>query len=473
MQRMSTDDLESELLTLAGHIAAAECHFLQLLAEFDDRGGWCGDGIRSCAHWLSWRAGMNLRTATERVRVAHALQQLPKIREAFGAGKISYSKVRAISRVTGTDTDTLTQIGAAIAAGDPKWRHTRVADPEAAERVLLNVALCGTASHIETVVAAVRRLHTPPQDTAARRSVTWRTDDDGSLLVLVRFTPDAGAAFIGAIEALVPPKIPPRYSDAPAPEDLDERSREQEPGPVVDRMAAHRADALLALVTRTASTTTAGTGAVRGGEAEPVVEPVVERGNSQVVVHLDVNSGTARIAGGPEIAAPTAERLACDARVQLLLDDREGNRMYLGRSRRLATPAQITALMARDGERCQFPGCTHTRYLQAHHVRHWLHGGPTDIDNLVLICSFHHLAIHDHGYRIHRRPGRWEFLRPDGTPIPEPMVLSGRAESLIEMHTWDQLRIDRKTLSPQWFGERLDVDPILGALLPRRTRTAA
>ncbi|OLS99315.1 hypothetical protein BJF90_39485 [Pseudonocardia sp. CNS-004] len=226
---MSTDDLESELLTMAGHIAAAECRFLQLLAEFDDRNGWAGDGIRSCAHWLSWRAGMNLRTATERIRVAHALQQLPKIREAFGAGKISYSKVRAISRVTGTDTATLTQIGAAVAAGNPKWRHTRVADPEAAERVLLNVALCGTASHIETVVAAVRRLHTPPQDTAARRSVTWRTDDDGSLLVRARLTPDAGAAFIAAIEALVPPKIPPRYSDSPAPVDVDERAREQNP----------------------------------------------------------------------------------------------------------------------------------------------------------------------------------------------------------------------------------------------------
>ena len=239
---MSTDDLESELLTLAGHIAAAECHFLQLLAEFDDRNGWAGDGIRSCAHWLSWRAGMNLRTATERLRVAHALRQLPKTTEAFRAGRVSYSKVRAITRAAGTNTATLTQIGAAIAAGDPKWRHNRVADPEAAERVLLNVALCGTASHIESVVAAVRRLDTPPQDTAAFRAVTWRTDDDGSLLVRVRLTPEAGAAFIAAINALVPPKTPPRYSDAPAPVDVDERAREQEPGPAVDRMAARRAD---------------------------------------------------------------------------------------------------------------------------------------------------------------------------------------------------------------------------------------
>src|SRR5262245_28410281 len=113
---MSLPELESELLGLAGHIAAAECRFLQLLAEFDDRNGWAGDGIRSCAHWLSWRAGMSLRTATEHLRVARALQNLPAIREAFAAGRLSYSKVRAITRIAGSDGSTLTRIAAAIAA---------------------------------------------------------------------------------------------------------------------------------------------------------------------------------------------------------------------------------------------------------------------------------------------------------------------------------------------------------------------
>jgi uncharacterized protein DUF222 len=158
---MSTHDLESELLGLAGHIAAAECRFLQLSAEFDDRNGWAGDGIRSCAHWLSWRAGMDLRTASEHLRVAHALPNLPKISEAFAAGRVSYSKVRAITRITGSEPATLSRIAAAIAAGESERRHTTVADPETAERVLLNLALSGTASHVETVVRAVRRRHTP------------------------------------------------------------------------------------------------------------------------------------------------------------------------------------------------------------------------------------------------------------------------------------------------------------------------
>jgi hypothetical protein len=97
----------------------------------------------------------------------------------------------------------------------------------------------------------------------------------------------------------------------------------------------------------------------------------------------------------------------------------------------------------------------------------------TDIDNLILVCSFHHSVIRDHGYLIRRLPGRWEFLRPDGTSIPAPTPLSGSAESLIEMHTSDRLRIDRRTLTPHWYGERLDPDPILEALLPRKIRTAA
>jgi hypothetical protein len=457
LEGMNTRDLESELLGLAGHIAAAECRFLQLLAEFDQRDGWAGDGIRSCAHWLSWRAGMSLRTAVEHLRVAHALRNLPQISEAFAVGQVSYSKVRAITRVTGSDSATLTRIAAEIAAGTSDLRHTTVTDPATAEQVLLNVALHGTASHVETVVRAVRRRHTPPENHAARRALSWHWDADGSLVVRGRFTPDAGAALIAAIEALLPVRTPIAHPVQAPPEDLDERAVEQEPGPAVDRVAARRADALLTLI--------------NGGGA---AGPVVERGNAQVIVHVDAATGAARLQDGPEVPAATAERLACDARVQVLLNDRTRNRMYLGRNRRLATPAQIAALTVRDGDGCQFPGCTHTRHLHAHHVAHWLYGGRTDVDNLVLVCSFHHQQIHDHDYLIRWLAGRWEFHRPDGSSIPTVGApLTGNTESLIEMHTRARLRIDHTTLTPDWDGERLDPDPILDALLTRRVKTAA
>jgi hypothetical protein len=375
---MTTRDLESELLGLAGHIAAAEARFLQLLGEFDERGGWAGDGIRSCAHWLSWRAGMSRRTAVERLRVAHALRNLPEIGAAFAAGRVSYSKVRALTRITGSDTATLTRIAAEIAAGTSDLRHTTVADPATAEQVLLNLALCGTASHVETIVRAVRRRHTPPENLAARRSLSWHWDEDGFLILRGRLTPEQGAALIAAIEALTPARAPVSHPVPPAPPDLDERALEQEPGPAVDRVAARRANALLTLV---------------NGRDD---DEVVERGQARVIVHLNASTGAARLEGGPELPPSTAERLACDARVQALLDDRAGNRMYLGRARRLATAAQITALTVRDEGGCQFPGCTHTRYLHAHHVLSWLYGGRTDIENLILICSHHHALIVRH-----------------------------------------------------------------------------
>jgi hypothetical protein len=101
-------------------------------------------------------------------------------------------------------------------------------------------------------------------------------------------------------------------------------------------------------------------------------------------------------------------------------------------------------------------------------------GRPTDVDNLILICAFHHAAIHDHGYLIHRLPGRWEFRRPDGSPIPTAAApLTGNTESLIEMHTRAPLRIDRNTLTPNWYGDRLDPEPILDALLPKQITTTA
>ena len=103
-----------------------------------------------------------------------------------------------------------------------------------------------------------------------------------------------------------------------------------------------------------------------------------------------------------------------------------------------------------------------------------LNSEAVPINNLILICSYHHKVIHDHGYRIRRLAGRWEFRRPDGTPIPTiPAPLTGNAEGLIEMHTRARLRIDRTTLTPNWDGERLDPEPILDALLPRRVKAAA
>ncbi|ALE84002.1 hypothetical protein XF36_13320 [Pseudonocardia sp. HH130629-09] len=209
--------------------------------------------------------------------------------------------------------------------------------PPPADQVLLDLALTGTASHVESVVRAAGRRLAPPATTAALPGVSWYHDSDGSLVLRARLTPDDGAALVAAIEshvvAVAPSTAAPSTEPDPrvGPHERAREAAEHAPGAVVDTLAARRADALLDLVT------CAGDG--DGG-------PVVSRPGTRVTVVVDAATGSARLDGGPEIPAPTAERLACDARARVLLTDRHANHLYLGRSRRLAGPSQIAALSA-------------------------------------------------------------------------------------------------------------------------------
>src|ERR1044071_3548468 len=95
----SIDELATEICKLAGNINAANHRFLVLIAEFDRRNGWAQGGTQSCAHWLNWQCGIALGAAREKVRVARALEALPKVSAAMASGKLSYSKAREITRV--------------------------------------------------------------------------------------------------------------------------------------------------------------------------------------------------------------------------------------------------------------------------------------------------------------------------------------------------------------------------------------
>src|SRR5256886_14818888 len=136
------DRLGDEIAELSVHLDAAIARLLDLIREFDGRGGW-GNGFRSCAHWLSWRVGLDIGAAREKVRVARALGTLPRLAHALARGELSYAKVRAL---------------------------TRVATPETEER-LLKVGNAGTAEHVARIVRARRRLDqiADARDTARRR----------------------------------------------------------------------------------------------------------------------------------------------------------------------------------------------------------------------------------------------------------------------------------------------------------------
>src|SRR6056297_3406682 len=163
---------------LAAHIHAATFRLLELIREFDEREGWGGPGLKSCAHWLNWKCSIGLGAAREKVRVAHALANLPKISDEFRQGRISFSKVRAMTRVA-----------------------TPVNEVE-----LLNIARYGTASHVERLVSQYRKVKRIEALEAENqrhrmRELNWYVDDDGSYVFKARLTPEQGERVVRAIES--------------------------------------------------------------------------------------------------------------------------------------------------------------------------------------------------------------------------------------------------------------------------------
>jgi hypothetical protein len=165
-RELELEQLGDRIAELCAHLDAATARLLDLIRDFDARGGW-GNGFRSCAAWLTWRIGLDPGAARERVRVARALGTLPRLAEALARGELSYSKVRAL---------------------------TRVATPDTEER-LLKVGKAGTAEHVERIVRGWRYVDRKAemQETAARhacRSLYVYQDEDGSVVVRGRLEPD-------------------------------------------------------------------------------------------------------------------------------------------------------------------------------------------------------------------------------------------------------------------------------------------
>ena len=175
---LSTPALVEQITMLAGHLNAANARCLALIAELDRRGGWSECGVKSCAHWLNWKCGIALGAAREKVRTARALEGLPQIAAAMADGRLSYAKVRALTRVAEAST----------------------------EATLLNIALCGTASHVEQVVRSYRRALDAEELTREaiqqRDQCLWYfTEPDGSMTIRGKLPAEIGALFVRALQA--------------------------------------------------------------------------------------------------------------------------------------------------------------------------------------------------------------------------------------------------------------------------------
>ncbi|MDZ7841647.1 MAG: DUF222 domain-containing protein [Gammaproteobacteria bacterium] len=375
----------------------------------------------SCAHWLSWKCGINLGAAREKVRVAHALENLPRISEAFRTGRVSFSKVRAMTRVATPDN----------------------------QDYLLMIADHGTASHVERLVRGYRQVKRTEALEAENqrhdlRELTWHWDDDGSFVIKARLTPEQGTRFRQALES-----------------EMDAEYREREDVSAETPIATRRADAL-----------------ARMAEGLLAAEASTSTGGDRCTIHVHTDPDTLRadgegaqaeLASGGRVCAETARRLGCDSGVVQWLESADGSTLDVGRRTRSIPPSIRRALDRRDGG-CRFPGCTAHRFVDAHHIRHWADGGETKLDNLVLLCRHHHRLVHEGGHAVTIQSGQTPvFTDPAGAIIPTgpDTRFRGNVAALTVRNRQAGLAIGPQTPVPNWLGEGMDDAMAVEGLLQR------
>ncbi len=358
---MQANRNNEQLVERADALNAVVCtrqrEFLGVIAELDRLELWRDSGARDMAHWLWMRYGISDWKARRWIGCAHALEDLPLISRAFSSGELGIDKVVEL---------------------------TRFATPETEGRLLrwARAVSCGAIRHKGDL--ALRQSVQETVDAERSRSVSWWYFEDGRRFGLQAELPAAqGAVVAKALDRLseTVPVMPGEEGEWCA--------------------GARRADALVALAS-----------ARIGADPDPDRATVVIHASLETLA--EANRGC-EIEGGPVIAPQTARRLACNARVQVVIEDASGQPVRLGRITREPSAWMLRQLRYRDHE-CTFPGCGARRFTQAHHVVWWDKGGRTDLDNLVLVCSFHHKLVHEYGWSLQReRDGTVIWFLPDGT----------------------------------------------------------
>ena len=413
----SIDDLDLAIRTLAREMSSQTYRLLVLVRELDDRFGWQKWGMRSCAEWLAWRCDLSLSAAREKMRTAHALRHLPAISAAFGDGRLSYSKVRALTRVVDlVDEESLLDYALRVTASqlEERCREIRNSRPESV----------GTAwrawEHRSLVVFR------DPVRGMVRITVEMPMEDGEIVAKAIERVAEAGDEAIGLEFAAGHGGV--RESRGGVREASEARdARESSP----NGWRAQQADALLAMAKASlagnagsAGNTVNAVNAVSTGSADgaasrgnaPAALPEASD-NYLVVVHTDDGALRGGI-GRADLPIETLRRLTCDGSIVKVVEDHEGTPLDVGRKQRVVSTKLRRALWSRD-RGCTFPGCRNRLYVHAHHVEHWATGGETDVGNLLLLCSHHHRLVHEGGFTIRREASdRPYFVRPDGRVIP-------------------------------------------------------
>ena len=389
-----------------------DLELLLALGDFDARGGldWY-TGLKSTSHWLAWACSMTPGTAREHVRVARALPGMPLTVKEFRTGRLSYSKVREITRVAG----------------------------RVEESVLVEMARAITASQLARTISSFRAVDGSRLSQDAVRHARWQTREDGLVEIRAVLPAEMGAELITALDLSLA-----RDGHDPDRGALDDSATSAESAPVAGTSPSDADDGIEEVdrTARNAADSTTPTLEQRQADAlhnlartflhaEPEDRSREDRHLVVVQVSAEaltgcVPAGTSSLCGvvglGP-LEPRTAERLACAGKVALMITDAGGEVLHLGRSRRLASRAQRRALRLRDAA-CTFPGCHQTRHLDAHHTTPWSQSGPTDIDGLALLCRRHHVMVHEGGLRLVAIaapsipfPHRFEVVDAAGRPV--------------------------------------------------------
>lgn len=427
-------ELGNSIATIAAHLHAGMHVYLTRLARFDRLEGWRIAGHRTCAYWLAYRTKCDLATAREHVRVARALEKLPETGASMGRGALSYSQVRALTRVARPETE-----------GD-----------------LLEIAEKCTAAQLEGVVRAWKKDRRLDEEERERlryesRTLSITPDGDGMYDVRGKLTAADAHLLMRGVDAA---------SDAIF------REEKRTPLPPIERerrAAQRRADALVLLSER---------GLAAGfGADDPKTLSGTRAERYQVFLHVEAETltcdeepGMSELEDGTRVSAETSRRVACDcAVVRVTRRTGEHGRVEIldvGRRERTVSTPLRRALELRD-RGCRFPGCG-LRFTDAHHVIHWADGGETDLDNTALLCDYHHRLVHEGGWEAEWwGPGRSLAFRDRrgqvhvGLPPKNPEVVGDPMEILVRSNRARGVEPDEWTAGARWRSERDIPDEVL------------
>ena len=408
------------------------------------------------ANWLVWHVGISLITARQYVLVAHKLEDFPLLAAEFAAGRVSYSRVRALCRFITSES----------------------------EVDLVRLARFTVAPQLERMAAAFERVERQRNPGAAgdqseRRDLMLIQEDEGTWIIRGRLPADLGTVLSNAMQMEMAQQ---RSDDSAASRNTDRRgirendsiaspktgrdetgNNDSAASLLADRTAAQRrVDALLALVERGHLSRTAST--------EPTPSEGPQPTRPLIVIHRFPDGD--ELQNGPAIDPAMADRYSCDADIIEAIHppkstdpaDVAGGAQQNGKhaepgiayGRRHRTPKpSLRRFIAERDCSCRHPGCNRTANLHAHHIHHWASGGPTTAENLVMLCDEHHRLVHEHNWTISGSPSsELRFHRPGLRPTH---AYDGDLERLIGDVTGP--------ITPVLHGDRFDLGYIVSTFL--------